>query len=71
MKLYASYRAENLSIRIKTITPIVWNHSKPFKIAYNISFHNKMASINTFFSKIVTNISPVPLDSKFYGETYF
>ena len=42
MKLYASYSAENLSIHIKTITSNVWSHSKPFKIASNISFKQKL-----------------------------
>ena len=38
IRLYASYRAENWSIHIKTITCNVWNQSKPFKIASNMSF---------------------------------
>ena len=38
IRLYASYRAENWSIHIKTITCNVWTQSKAFKIASNISF---------------------------------
>ena len=41
IRLYASYKAENWSIHIKTITCNVWNQSKPFKIASNISFDTK------------------------------
>ena len=42
MKLYASYRAENLSIRIKKINSDVWSHSKPSKFGSNMSFKPKL-----------------------------
>ena len=41
MRLYASYRAENWSIHMKTISCNVWNQRKPFKIASNMSFDRK------------------------------
>ena len=52
IRLYASYKAENWSIHIKTITCNVWNHSKPFKIACNMSFNTKNIAKS---SKISTN----------------
>ena len=51
IRLYASYRAENWSIHIKTITCNVWNQSKPFKIASNISFDTKNTPKSSKISK--------------------
>lgn len=42
MMLYASYGAENMSIRIKQITSNVWNHSKPLNIASKTCFKPKL-----------------------------
>ena len=51
IRLYASYRAENWSIHIKTITCNVWNQSKPFKIASNMSFDTKNTTKSSKISK--------------------
>ena len=42
MKLYASYRAENLSTQIRNISSNVWNLLKPSKIVSKASFKPTM-----------------------------
>ena len=40
--LDVSYRVENVSISIKTITSNGWNHPQTFKIVSNIGFNPKL-----------------------------
>ena len=52
MKLYASYRAENLSTRIKSIISIVGNQLKPSKIVSKASSKPTMTPKHLKIKKI-------------------